>query len=400
MKILVTGSNGFIGKNLVVALKRRADVEIIEYDLVSPPDLLLDGLAEADIIYHLAGVNRPERVEEFTEGNFDLTQQVCDNLRRLGRKPVLVLSSSTQAALENPYGLSKHQAEEAVFAFGRDVEAMIFVFRLHGVFGKWCRPNYNSVVATFCHNIARDLPIVISDPAREIELVYVDDVVHAFIGVLDGRLPVSDGKYCMVEPTYRIALGALAETIRAFQDSRVSLILPYISDPFVRTLYSTNLSYLPADSFAYALTQRTDPRGELAELLKSPNIGQIFVSRTRPGITRGNHYHDTKVEKFVVLEGDAVIRFRSIRPECREQRAEVIEYPVSGREFRVVDIPPGYIHSIENVGKMDLIVLFWADEIFDQDIPDTYYEEVGGQRSDVGDQKSGGDRCKSNQPKI
>jgi len=368
MKILVTGAKGFVGKNLVVILKRRADVEVIEYDLDAPGSLLDEGLATADVIFHLAGVNRPERVEEFTEGNFDLTWQVCDTLRRLGCKPFLVLSSSTQAAMDNPYGLSKRQAEEAVFDFGRETGASVFVFRLHGVFGKWCRPNYNSVVATFCHNIARDLPIAISDPAKEIELVYVDDVVRAFIGVMDGRLPGSDGKYCLAEPTYRIALAALAETIRGFQASRVNLTLPDVSDPFVHALYATYISYLPTDDFAYALTQKSDARGELAELLKSPHIGQIFVSRTRPGITRGNHYHDTKVEKFVVLEGDAVIRFRHVLGGG----GDVIEYPVSGREFRVVDIPPGYTHAIENIGQNDLIVLFWADEIFDPNIPDAF----------------------------
>ena len=310
--VLVTGAKGFIGKNLIVALKRRADVDVIEYDLDSPAGLLEEVLAKADVIYHLAGVNRPERVEEFTEGNFDMTRQVCDALQRLGRKPLFVLSSSTQAALDNPYGISKRQAEEAVFDFGGETGATVLVFRLHGVFGKWCRPNYNSVVATFCHNIARDLPIAISDPAREIELVYVDDVVRAFIGVMDDRLPVSDGKYRLAKPTYRISLGALAETIHDFRDSRVSLALPDMSDPFIPALYATYISYLPVASFAYALTQRSDPRGELAELLKSPHIGQIFVSRTRPGITRGHHYHDTKVEKFVVLEGEAVIRFRHI----------------------------------------------------------------------------------------
>jgi len=366
MKILVTGAKGFIGKNLVVALKRRPDVDIIEYDLGTQAGLLEEGLNKADVIYHLAGVNRPLRVEEFRSGNFDLTQKVCDGLRQLDRKPLLVLSSSTQAALDNPYGLSKHQAEEAVFDFGRKTGASVFVFRLHGVFGKWCRPNYNSVVATFCHNIAHDLPIAISDPTREIELGYVDDVVRAFIGVMDGRLPVSDGKYFLVKPTYRITLGALAETIQGFRESRVSLALPDVGNPFIRVLYSTYVSYLPTDSFAYTLNQRADPRGELAELLKSPRIGQIFTSRTRSGFMRGNHYHDSKVEKFVVMEGDALIRFRHILGE------DIIEYPVSGREFRVVDIPPGYTHSIENIGQNDLIVLFWAAEIFDPDIPDAF----------------------------
>lgn len=363
---LVTGAKGFIGRNLGVALKRRASVELIEHDIDSPEGLLEESLSKVDVIYHLAGVNRPERVEEFTEGNFDLTQRICTTLQRMGRTPLLLLSSSMQALLDNPYGSSKRQAEEEVFSFGEETGATIAVFRLPGVFGKWCRPNYNSVVATFCHNIAHDLPIAISDPAREIELVYIDDVVRAFINVMERIPPVKDGEYCLVQPTHRITLGALAETIQGFQESRVSLTVPDVSDPLVHALYATYISYLPTDAFAYALTQRTDPRGELAELLKSPHIGQIFVSRTRPGITRGHHYHDTKVEKFVVLEGDAVIRFRHILG------GDIIEYPVSGYEFRVVDIPPGYTHSIENVGRNDLIVLFWADEIFNPDVPDTF----------------------------
>ena len=368
--VLVTGAKGFVGKNLVVVLKRRTEVTVIEHDLDSPAGLLEEGLGKADVIYHLAGVNRPERIEEFTEGNFDLTRQVCAALHRLGRTPLLVLSSSTQAAMDNPYGLSKRHAEDAVFSFGREEGASVFVFRLPGVFGKWCRPNYNSVVATFCHNIARDLPIAISDPTREIELVYIDNVVRAFIDVMDGRLPASEGKHFIAEPTYRLSLGILAKTIQSFRDSRVSLALPDMSDPLTRALYATYVSYLPADTFAYALNQRIDPRGELAELLKSHHIGQIFVSRTRPGITRGNHYHDTKVEKFLVLEGNAMIRFRHI------MAGDVIEYPVSGCEFRVVDIPPGYTHSIENVGKTDMMVLFWADEVFNPDMPDTFGMDV------------------------
>tara|TARA_B110000438_G_scaffold284986_1_gene314592 strand:+ start:281 stop:1396 length:1116 start_codon:yes stop_codon:yes gene_type:complete len=363
--ILVTGSNGFIGKNLVVSLKRRTDVNVIEYDLDSPKKLLEEGLANADVIYHLAGVNRPSRIEEFSEGNFDLTREICDILIKINKKPLFVLSSSIQAALDNPYGLSKRKAEEVVINFGEKSGVSIFIFRLHGVFGKWCRPNYNSVVATFCNNIACNLPINISDPTKEIELVYIDDVNCAFLGLMDNIIPPSDGTYFMVKPAYRISLGSLAEKIQGFRDTRDSHALPEISEPFTHALYATYISYLPTDSFAYSLTKKSDPRGELAELLKSPQIGQIFVSRTRVGFTRGNHYHDSKVEKFVVLDGDAVIRFRHILDK------EVIEYPVSGHEFRVVDIPPGYTHSIENVGHQDLIVLFWADEIYNPDIPDT-----------------------------
>lgn len=364
--ILVTGANGFIGKNLVLALKRREDLSVVEYDLDSPPEKLEESLNSADVIYHLAGVNRPEHVREFVEGNSVLTCQICDTLRKLGRTPTLVISSSSQAALDNPYGDSKRRAEETVFSFAAETGASVSVFRLPGVFGKWCRPNYNSVVATFCHNIANDLAISISDPEKVIELVYIDDVVRTFVGVLDQVSPAKDGNYCLVQPKYRATLGALAEAVRSFKEMRVSLALPDMKDAFQRALYATYLSYLPTNALSYELTQRSDPRGELAELLKSPHIGQIFVSRTRPGITRGHHYHDTKVEKFVVLDGDAVIRFRHVLGE------EVLEYPVSGREFRVVDIPPGYTHSIENVGQTDLIVLFWADEIFRPEVPDTF----------------------------
>lgn len=364
MKILVTGARGFIGKNLIVALKRRAGVDVVEYDLDSPAGLLEEGLARADVIYHLAGVNRPERVKEFTEGNFDLTRQVCDSLRRLDRTPLLLLSSSTQAALDNPYGLSKGQAEEAVFDFGRETGAPVFVFRLPGVFGKWCRPNYNSVVATFCYNVARGLPISISDSDKEIEIVYIDDVISSFLDCLD-KLP-HGCEYRDVSPSFIITLGDLAHQIKVFRDSRQTLLVPDSADPFEKRLYATYLSYLEQSNFAYPLMVRPDSRGELAELLKSVHFGQIFVSRTRPGVIRGNHYHETKAEKFAVLEGEAVIRFRNILEN------EVIEYPVSGRRFQVVDIPPGYIHSIENVGQTDLIVLFWSDEVFDSDRPDTY----------------------------
>ena len=370
MNVLVTGAKGFIGKNLVVYLKRIANVSLWEYDIDSPPEAMEDGLAAADVVYHLAGVNRPEHVEEYETGNAGLTRHMCSILRKHKRKPVLVFSSSSQAAVDNPYGISKRSAEEAVLGFGRDTGASVFVFRLPGVFGKWCRPNYNSVVATFCHHIARDLPISISDPDCEIELVYVDDVVQSFVGILSGRVPLREGEFCRVEPTYRIKLGQLADTIRSFRESRFNLLLPNMKDRFIRCLYATYVSYLPTDSFGYSLTQSTDSRGELAELFKSSHIGQIFVSRTRPGITRGHHYHETKVEKFVVINGDAVIRFRHILG------VDVIEYPVSGHEFRVVDIPPGYTHSIENVGKTDLIVLFWSDEVFDPERPDTVFEKV------------------------
>lgn len=370
MNILVTGAKGFIGKNLVVALRRRKGTAVWEFDKDSGPETLSEVLSGADVVFHLAGVNRPERVEEFNQHNTELTSYICDGLRRLKRKAALVLASSSQALLDNPYGVSKREAEEVVFHFGAEANVPIAVFRFPGVFGKWCRPNYNSVVATFCHNIARDLPITISDPDREVELVYIDDVVASFMKILDGEPLSSERRFLDVEPLFRLTLGKLSEIVRDFRQSRRTLLLPDFSDRLMRYLYATYLSYLPEDDFSYELKQNVDERGELAELLKSQHIGQIFLSRTRPGIARGHHYHDTKVEKFVVIEGDAVIRFKSIIS------GEIVECPVSGHEFRVVDIPPGYSHSIENIGKSDLIVLFWVSEIFDPTKPDTYALKV------------------------
>jgi len=366
MNILVTGSKGFIAKNLLVSLRRRNDLNIVEYDLDSNPEMFDELLYNADVIFHLAGVNRPQNEEEFQKVNADLSKHICDTLRECKKKPLVLFSSSTQAILDNPYGRSKRIAEEEFIRLSRESDVPVAIFRLPGVFGKWCRPNYNSVVATFCYNISRNLPITVSDPNHKIDLVYIDDVIEAFLQVMDRKIiPREDGFYA-IHNIYNITLGKLADTIHFFRESRKSLHLSDFNDPFIRRLYATYISYLPTDDFAYFLAQRIDQRGELAELLKSTHLGQIFISRTRTGITRGHHYHNTKVEKFVVLEGDAVIRFRNILGH------DVIEYPVSGKQFRVVDIPPGYTHSIENVGQSDLIVLFWADEIFEPSNPDTF----------------------------
>lgn len=365
MKILVTGSAGFIGKHLVEALHRRSDIEVIEYDLCSPTDALELGLREADVIYHLAGVNRPQTLEEFKMGNADFTDWLCASLSALKRKPILVLSSSIQAAFNNPYGQSKKKAEIAVASWAEREQTRAIIFRLKNVFGKWCRPNYNSVIATFCNNIAHVLPIIISDDNREIEFVYIDDVVAALISCLDFESP-KRCEYRDIQKYYRVTLGVLASKIRSFRDSRKSLMLPSFEDEFTRRLYATYLSYLPGSEFSYALEQRTDMRGSLAEFMKSAQFGQIFVSRTKPGITRGNHYHHTKTEKFLVVEGEAMIRFRHVNG------GDVIEYRVNGREFRVVDIPPGYAHSIENIGACELVTLFWASENFDLRNPDVH----------------------------
>jgi UDP-2-acetamido-2,6-beta-L-arabino-hexul-4-ose reductase len=419
MNLLITGSNGFIGKNLIAWLSQQPDVTLFQFDVENTRAELDAYLAQADFVFHLAGVNRPRDESEFRTGNVELTAQICDRLVELGRAVPLLLSSSTQAELDNPYGISKRQAEQVVAQYAEHSGARVIIYRLPGVFGKWCRPNYNSVVATFCYNIAHDLPITISDPAREIQLVYIDDVVEAFAAEVRGQRaevtnqksevrdqksevsnhpasvvghrssvnnpsssvlrPSSSAEYRDVTPIYRITLGQLAETIRAFRQMRQSLIIPNLSDAFTRKLYGTFVSYYDADNLGYALEQKRDARGALAEFLKSPHVGQIFISRTKPGITRGNHYHHTKAEKFMVVEGEAIIRLRQIRDqrsEVRGQEAEIIEYRVRGEDFRVIDIPPGYTHSIENVGQGELVTLFWSSEVLDPNRMDTYVMQV------------------------
>jgi len=368
MNILVTGSSGFIGKNLVAFLECQPEIRVLTFDVENTLHDFQAHLAVADLIFHLAGVNRPKSEDEFRAGNVDLTVQVCDRLLELGRQTPIVLASSIQAELDSPYGISKRQAEAVVVDYAARSGAHVVVYRLKNVFGKWCRPNYNSVVATFCHNIAHALPISISDPMRELELVHVDDVVVAFIAEI--RDQGAGGSYKEVSPSYKVTLGRLAELIRSFRESRRSLLVPDFGDEFVRKLYGTYLAYLEPDDFAYSLDKKCDPRGCLAEFVKSPGFGQIFVSRTGPGITRGNHFHHTKTEKFLVVEGEAVIRFRHIR------EGKIIEYRVRGEDFRVVDIPTGYTHSIENVGPGELVTLFWASEVFDPGQPDTYATAV------------------------
>jgi UDP-2-acetamido-2,6-beta-L-arabino-hexul-4-ose reductase len=368
MKVLVTGSAGFVGRNLCVALARTQDAELYQYDVDSPPADLESGLANADLIFHLAGVNRTKTVDEFQIGNAGFTEKICRKLLAAGRKPKIVLSSSVQAESDNPYGISKRAAEASIRRYTELSGAAGVAYRLKNLFGKWCRPNYNSVTATFCHNIAHGLPIQISDPRNLVDLTYIDDVVAAFLTELADTRP--GFRMAAPLPSREINLGDLAALITSFHDLRRTLMLPDFSQPFVRALHATYLSYLPADGFAYGLDSKTDNRGSLAEWIKQPGLGQIFISHTGPGITRGNHFHHTKIEKFLVVHGEAMIRFRQIQGE------EVIEYPVTGDEYKVVDIPPGYTHSIENVGSGDLVTLFWASEIFDPKHPDTLFDPV------------------------
>ncbi len=357
-KVLITGAKGFIGKNLVsTLLTKSANYTLMSIDIDSSSGDLDAALSTADFIFHLAGINRPENEREFQVGNADFTANICDQLLKSKRVIPLLMSSSAQAVLDNPYGVSKRKAEEAVLAYALHSGAHATIYRLKNVFGKWCRPNYNSVVATFCHNIAHDLPVTVSDPCREMELIYIDDIVQDFLQQLE--IGESTGvAYREIEPVYKVTLGGLAELIQSFRQMRKSLYLPDFSGDFARKLYGTYLSYLDAGDFAYDLEQKCDARGCLAEFVKSKPFGQIFVSRTHPGITRGNHYHHTKTEKFLVVEGEAIIRFRPV------QGGAILEYRVSGRDLRVVDIPTGYTHSIENVGDSELVTIFWSPEVF------------------------------------
>lgn len=369
MNILVTGANGFIGKNLITHLEKNNGYTVLRYNRNALAREQSEIVANSDIVFHLAGVNRPLDNEEFKTGNSEFTARICQQLARTGREIPLIFTSSIQAASETPYGLSKLKAEKIVQDYAAKTQSPVAIYRLSNIFGKWCQPNYNSVVATFCHNIARDIPITISDPLRMLSLVYIEDVINEFLGNISD-IESNNQIFREVLPIYQITLEKLAEMIQSFRQMRSSLHLPELESPLVRKLYATYLSYLEANDLAYSLNQRIDPRGTLAEFIKAPAFGQVFVSRTKPGIIRGNHFHNTKTEKFLVLEGDAIIRFQHIIT------GELIEYPVRGTEFRVVDIPPGYIHSIENVGSGELVTLFWASEIFEPKRPDTYFQPI------------------------
>ncbi len=369
--VLITGARGFIGRNLAVHLKRRDDVRLLEYDLDNSAAELRECAGTADVVFHLAGVNRPEQPEEFETGNAGSIGTVCQILRETGRRPQVILSSSNQANLDNPYGVSKRHAEEILQRFAAETGAPVAIFRLKNVFGKWCRPNYNSVVATFCYNIAHDLPVLIQDAERCLELVHVDDVVSEFLAELEqpsqppGALVTPDPI-----PSYTLTLGDLASRIWSFREMQQSLRIADLSLRFNQQLYSTYLSYLDPEQWEYGLDVKSDERGSLAEFIKSPWSGQIFLSRTRPGVTRGNHYHHVKAEKFLVIAGQALIRFRHV------EGTQVLEYRVRGEDYRVVEIPPGYSHSITNVGTTEMVTLFWASEILDPDQPDTYFLPV------------------------
>ena len=365
MKVLVTGSQGFVGSNLVCRLKE-CKHEVFEFDLGSGDDELRDAVTSSDWIVHLAGVNKPLNPEEFQNGNVNLTKKLIDCLLEMGSKAPIIYSSSTQAALDNPYGLSKKQAEDLLFSFSEETSHPVYVFRLYNAFGKWCRPNYNSVVATFCHNIANGLPIQINESAPAIDFVYIDDICDSFIRIINGD-GAGSSEILYPEPHHRKTLHEIAELLYSFKESRNNHMIPDIADPFAKKLYSAYLSYLPEEGFSYSLDMHKDFRGSFTEILKTEGYGQVSVNVSKPGITKGNHYHHTKNEKYLVVKGECVIKLRRLGAD------KVISYRCSDKQLEVVDIPCGYTHNITNVGKDDSVTIMWANELYDPDHPDTYY---------------------------
>ena len=371
--ILITGAGGFVGKNLVATLRTAGYTDLRLFEKDDTPETLADYCRRAAFVVHLAGINRPTDPSEFYTGNAGLTDTLLANLEAAGNTAPVLVTSSTQAELDNDYGKSKRQAEEAIFAHRRRTGATVYVFRMPGVFGKWCRPNYNSVVATFCHNVAHGLPIQVRDSAFSLPLVYIDDVVACILAAFDGDVMMdrSATPICHMHPIHEVTLGRLAELIQGFAAGRTSLAVPDLAPgSFEKNLYSTYLSYLPSDQFSYPLEMHTDNRGSFTEFLRSPERGQVSINISHPGIVKGNHWHHTKNEKFLVVKGEGVIRFRNIFSK------EVIEYHVSGDKLEVVDIPCGYTHNIENVGTEDMVTVMWANEAFDPDHPDTFFEPV------------------------
>ena len=398
MNILVTGAKGFAGRNLVENLKNIRDGknrtrptirigQIYEYDLDSTPEELEEACEKADFVFHLAGVNRPERPEEFYSGNYGFSETLLDTLKKHGNKCPVMLSSSIQASLigryDGPYGKSKKAGEELFFRYGKENGCKVLVYRFPNLAGKWCRPNYNSAVATFCYNIARDLPITVSDPATEVELLFIDDLVEEMFDALEGKenhcefegltpCPCPDGRYCYVPLTHRATLGRIVELLRRFHDQPQTLLVPEMPlGSFEKKLYSMYLSYLPREKAAFPLKMNADERGSFTELLKTANNGQFSVNISKPGVTKGQHWHNSKWEFFIVVSGRALIRERRLGTE------EVWEFEVSGDEIQAVHMLPGYTHSITNLSETEpLVTLMWANELFDAERPDTFYECV------------------------
>lgn len=382
MNILVTGARGFVGKNLVSRLKNiklgnekneflSSDLEIMEYDIDTKPELLDEFCSKADFVFNLAGVNRPKNDDEFLKGNFGFASTLLDTLKKYNNTCPVMISSSIQAALDNPYGKSKRAGEELMRSYSEETGAKVLIYRFPNVFGKWCRPNYNSAIATFCYNIANGLPIKVNDPSVVMHLVYIDDVVDELIRAAAGK-ENRVGEFCEVPVVLTATLGKISDTIQSFGNMQNDLSVPNVGDLLTKYLHATYLSYLPKDKFSYPLNMNIDERGSFTEILRTASHGQFSVNISKPGIVKGNHWHHTKNEKFLVVKGKGVIRFRNMM----EPNSEVIEYFVSDEKLEVVDIPTGYTHNIENLGDDDMVTFMWCNECFNKDKPDTYFEKV------------------------
>jgi len=398
MNILITGAAGFVGRNLTAALQSIRDgkdrthpgltvEELYLYDVDTPNEVLEEGCRRADFVFHMAGVNRPQNPEEFMQGNFGFTSTLLDTLKKYGNTCPVVLSSSIQATLigryDSDYGRSKKAGEDVVFAYGEETGAKVLVYRFPNLFGKWCRPNYNSAVATFCHNMANGLPITVNDPAVELTLLYIDDLVDEMLAALEGRehrctfdgidtVLCADGRYCAAPVTHKVTLGTIVELLESFKAQPDTLLMPEIpSGSFAKKLYSTYLSYLPADKVCFDLKMNVDARGSFTELLRTAHCGQFSVNISKPGITKGQHWHHTKWEFFIVVAGKGLIQMRKLGTD------EVLNYEVSGDKIQAVHMLPGYTHNIINLSDTeDLVTVMWANECFDPGHPDTFFEVV------------------------
>ena len=383
MKILVTGAKGFVGRNLCAQLRNIANgkatwykvennITLYEYDTDGTPEQLDTYCKDADFVFNLAGVNRPQDPKEFMEGNFGFATTLLETLKKHSNKCPVMISSSTQAALDNPYGESKRAGEQLMRDYSKETGAKVLIYRFPNLFGKWCRPNYNSAVATFCNNIANGLPIQVNDPSVMMSRVYIDDLVDEMIAALTGDEHY-DGEFAVVPQVHRVTLGEIVELINSFKESRNNLEIPHVEEgSFAKKLYSTYLSYLPDSEISYPLKMNIDERGSFTEILRSKERGQFSVNISKPGITKGQHWHHTKTEKFCVVSGEGLIQLR----DMRNSGSPIIEKRVSGNNIEVIDIPTGYTHNIINVGDTDMVTFIWCNECFDPSHPDTYFEPV------------------------
>lgn len=370
MKILVTGAKGFIGKNLIAQLKTFSDHTILEYDIGTPEEELHEYLKSCDFIYHLAGVNRSNKEEDFIISNKNLIHTILNKLIEFNNCCPVLVTSSIQAELDNCYGISKKIMEEETILYSEKTNAKVYIYRLPNVFGKWCLPNYNSVISTFCYNLNNGIPLRIDNPDAMLKLVYIDQVVSEFINALYDKIEKDENGFCKINTTYDVKLNDIVVKLNLFKENKIKLKIPNLANEFDKYLYSTYLSYLPENDFSYMLKTNIDDRGVFCEFLKSDEFGQISVSTTKPGVTRGNHWHNTKIEKFLVVKGEAVVKFRNIYDES------IIEYVVSDKKMQTVDVPVGYTHCFKNIGTQDLIMIIWSNEIFNSNIPDTIFLEV------------------------